>query len=51
MISTKKNGMRIRSMKVAESRPPVTAVPMAFWAAAPASVTEFLECRRPTSHL
>jgi hypothetical protein len=34
--STKKNGIKIRSMNVAESSPPVTAVPIAFWAAAPA---------------
>jgi len=34
--STKKNGMKSRSMKVADNRPPVTAVPMAFWAPAPA---------------
>ena len=33
---TKKNGMKIRSMKVADNKPPVTAVPIAFWAAAPA---------------
>ena len=33
---TKKNGIKKRSMKVADSIPPVTAVPMAFLAPAPA---------------
>jgi len=37
-IRTKNNGMKIRSMNVAESMPPVTAVPMAFIAPAPAPV-------------
>ena len=36
--TTKNKGMKIRSMNVAESMPPVTAVPMAFIAPAPAPV-------------